>query len=232
MAKTKLETIQDTISSLKSLGMPVPYDLLIERNKEERALSDKRVKDAVDLIKTTVEKSLSGIDCTIDIHIHSEKGKMCSLSYSVENNPTINTDELRKEYQQLNVKYSKAIVVYVNGYKKCNDLLHSQVDKSAITTLDISNNDTYCLLLVSYMGCIFAISKGLLNFQAQDKLICPPQFKHRIDDAFICKASDKLEVIYTDETKEILRATDFPFRNATGFAGPIKTKEILNIRIK
>lgn len=231
MAKTKLETIQETISSLKSLGMPVPYDLLLEREKEEKALSDKKIHDAVSLMKSTAEKVLSGLDGTIDIKINYKKGMGCSFTYSVQNTTTIMKEELDKEFRHLNVKYSCAIVVYANGYKKCKDLLFSQTDKSAIVTLDF-NSDDYCLLLVSYLGCFFAISKGLLNFQTSDKLICPPQFKHRIDNALICKASDKLEIIYTDETKEILCATDFQFRNANGFAGPIITKEILNIRIK
>lgn len=232
MAKTKLETIQETIQSLKSLGMPVSYDLLLERDKEERALSDKKIQDAVDFMKTTAHKVLSGLDGTIDIEIHYKKGMGCSFTCSVQNTATTIKEELDKEFRQLNVKYSKAIIIYANGYEKCKNLLHSQIDKSAVATLDFSSEDIECLLLVSYSGYYFVIGKSLLNFQNFGRLISPPQFKHKIDNAFLCKTSDNIEVMHADGSLETLCVADFKFRNGYSFTEPIKTKEILSIRIK
>lgn len=89
MVRTRLETINDTIQSLKSLGLEIPEQLLYEQLQEEEKEIEKIISKAIKSVKDSAEAILTGIEHVVDISVHYEKGKGVSVSHSVAKKTTL-----------------------------------------------------------------------------------------------------------------------------------------------
>lgn len=221
MSQSKLETINDTIRSLKSLGLPVPYDLIQEKEREENLISDQRIQSAFLDLEKKADFYFNGLNYSIDIQIHYDPKNGVSLTHSEKSNVN-HSQIIEDEYRKLNEKYSTAIVVYKNGFIKRNNVLSSEIDSNAVCTLDYNRGNT--LLLISEDGVLFGIPKVILEKNPKDKLVSPPQFKNTIVAAFMCQGTETIEIKSSNLTQET-NINEFFRKNVnsgTGLYGPHK----------
>lgn len=194
MEESKIETINNAINNLKSLGLKVPYSLIIEKENEEHKLFSSKINKVINDLEGYAKKQFSGIkDKVIDITLiyNCEIESLRSSRYIAE------YEEFKKKRDA--IQFYKEIVLYKEGYY-IRQLNYSQIEDPHISSYVTScrfesYNDEY-LILISTNNYIFGISKRLLVKQPINRLIRLPQLANfKIFDGLVCKENDIIDFV-------------------------------------
>lgn len=87
MAKTKIDTIYDTIKQLKSLNMPIPSELLKKKEEEEARMVDELIESTRVKLETMTLSSLFGVSKYVSIKIHYDKDSGVKITHYTSDKP-------------------------------------------------------------------------------------------------------------------------------------------------
>lgn len=227
MSESKIDTINNAINNLRTLGLDVPSSLIVEKEIEETKLISSKISKLKNDLEIYAKKQFSEIkDKVVDIELifNPEIESLRSIRYITD------YEEYKKKRDAIH--FYKEIVLYKEGYfirdsNEPTSYLDDSHYSSYISCCSFESYDDEYLILLSEHNSIFAISKRLLVRQPQNRLIRLPQLTNfRIHNALVCKDNDVIvlgDLLYDDTT--IRKSLNELFGNrlrTSDFCGPVK----------
>lgn len=231
--ENRLESINQTIRNLNSLGIPIPPDLLSQKEYLENQIERVQIQEAIKEIEDLAKKVLVGFEKTIDVNIY------------YNGNDGISFEKFVTEYKApRDTSFdNKCISVYYQGY-----IMHTRNEFTnrynkhfcdLKNEIDCKGKDFDYLILMTAGGFLYGIYKGLLRNQAFGKLIKMPALsQYKIIDGFLCKENDVIRLYVDQYTFEHSSVSIKEFienhNNKNGTFGPFRytDKQVVFANIK